>query len=43
MPCWIAGMGAYSPWQYVSVMAPPESVHFSECVYVHVLRNVCSV
>ena len=43
MPCWIAGIGVYSLWQCMSVMAPLESVHFSECVHVHVLMNVCSV
>ena len=43
MPCSIAGMGVYSLWQCVSVMVPLESVHFSECVHVHVLIYVCSV
>ena len=43
MPCWIAGMGVYSLWQCVPVMAPLESVHFSERVHVHVLIYVCSV
>ena len=32
-----------SLWQCVSVMAPLESVHFSERVHVHVLIYVCSV
>ena len=26
----------YSQWQCVAIMAPLESVHFSECVHVHV-------
>ena len=43
MPCWIAGMGVYSLWQCMSVMAPHESVRFSEHVHVHVLIYICSV
>ena len=27
----------YSQWQCVVIMAPLESVHFSECVHVHVM------